>query len=327
MGAYERVAIPKIDLKKITKPKLGEEYEALRLEFNKLAKDPAEARTARAKETANLEVAAQVDDVTVPGTVERINEFETAMRTTLSNIRTAAEREVEQLDALRTAIDVNRAELEKLHNIDVTQTVLSDLVASVEIQKDELEVELAALEATIEEKRAAWEQEVSALSKQVAIDRKEEAEKYAREQTRKRAQDEDEYQEAVRANQRKIDEVNYEKQKVWRVREETLAAAEQELASLRQQVATWDETLATAIKKEVGIAQDMAETKHKHELELIQLKAVSDINESRARANQFEEAIAAKNRQIEALEVQLSAAYDRLNESIGGIRAPHSTRQ
>jgi hypothetical protein len=70
--------------------------------------------------------------------------------------------EVERLSMVRETVSLERAELERLHKIDVAATALDQMVQDYEREKERLEGEIAA-------QRGAWETE----SRDAERDRKE----------------------------------------------------------------------------------------------------------------------------------------------------------
>src|SRR5208282_5525156 len=97
------------------------------------------------------EVRRAVEGTTVEGVVQGISGLGLEISKALADVSTKLVEEVEQLSAVREAVNLERVELERLHKIDVAATALDQMVQDYEKQKQQLESEIAT-------QRSVWEE-------------------------------------------------------------------------------------------------------------------------------------------------------------------------
>ena len=145
---------------KITKPpvrakrpktEVQEEFAEIRRE-TETARESADAKAAEAARLRAAEVRQTVDGTTVEGVVQGISGLGLEISKALADVSAKLVREVEQLSTVREAVGLERAELERLHKIDVAATALDQMVQDYAREKERLEAEIA-------EHRGAWEAE------------------------------------------------------------------------------------------------------------------------------------------------------------------------
>ena len=98
------------------------------------------------------EIRHAVEATTVEGVVKGISGLGLEISKALAHVSGKLVEEVERLSAVREAVNLERAELERLHKMDVAATALDQMVQDHAREKERLEAEIA-------EQRAAWEEE------------------------------------------------------------------------------------------------------------------------------------------------------------------------
>ena len=130
-------------------------------EFLKIRDDVAatrEARNAKVEEAAKLqeaEVRQAVEGVSVEGVAQSISALRIQISKALAEVSDELIAEVQRLATIRAAVALERAELERLHKIDIAATALDQLVQDYDSRSQTLEMEMSA-------RCAAWDAEVKA---------------------------------------------------------------------------------------------------------------------------------------------------------------------
>ncbi|HVN05229.1 MAG TPA: hypothetical protein VMT86_12470 [Bryobacteraceae bacterium] len=278
-------------------------------EFAEIRKDAEEAREsadAKAEETARVradEVRHSVETITVESVVQGLTSLGLQISKALSDISARLAEEVGRLSTLREAVSLERAELERLHKIDVAATALDQLVQEHAREKERLEAEIAA-------KRAAWEEEAGATARERA--REIEAYDYKKNLERKKAQDK--YEEDQRLQEKKNKERQETLEKGWQQRETVLKEQEQELARLRKEAQEFPETLKTECEKAAVLAAKAAEQKSEQQILLLKKEAETEKRLSELQVKTLEETIARQIVQITALDKQVADAKQQVQD-------------
>jgi len=127
-------------------------------EFLKVRDEVAAARevkNAKLEETAKLrevEVRQAVDALSVETVAHGISALSVQISRALAEVSESLIAEVQRLATVRDAAALERAELERLHKIDIASTTLDSLVQDYDSKQQALEAEMAA-------QRAAWDAE------------------------------------------------------------------------------------------------------------------------------------------------------------------------
>ena len=122
-----------------------------------------------------------------------------------------------RLTTLRAAVELESAELERLHKIDVAATALDLLVQENAKQKAQFETEMAAQqsmwEETVEKTERERKEQEDALKKQ----RQREIDEYEYKKTLERKRAQDKYEEEIRQQEKKNQERQDALGKSWRL--------------------------------------------------------------------------------------------------------------
>jgi len=128
---------------KRAKTEVQQEFEEIRHEVE----SARESADAKAEQSARLRAEATrqaVDGVTVEGVVRGISGLGLEISKSLADVSGKLTQEVERLSAVREAVSLEQAELERLHKIDIAATALDQLVQDYAREKERLEAEIAA---------------------------------------------------------------------------------------------------------------------------------------------------------------------------------------
>jgi hypothetical protein len=295
-----------------TKAEVQEEFAQIAEEVE--SQEPADPKTTELGRRQEAELRAAVDGVSVDGVVQKITHLGLEISRSLTAVSERLVEQVQQLDRVRQAVQLEKTELERLHKIDVAATALDQLVAEHRAQQEKLEAEHVELEASRaqedkERERLRKEQE-DALRK--ARDREAEEYEYKKSTERKKAQDKFDEQ------MQKLDKQNREKQeaqeKDWAQREASLKAREEELAVLRKDAETFPARLKKEVDAAVAAALETAKRQSETERQLMTKDLEGDRRAHALQLKALEETVAKQAVQLADLQQQLASAQKQVQD-------------
>jgi len=296
---------------KRSRAEVQEEFESIQQEMEQ-ARESSDPKAAEAARLREAETRQAVESVTVDSVVQKISGLGLEVGKALADISAKLAAEVQLLAAVRDSVALERAELERLHKIDVAATALDQLVQDHAREKERLEIST---------QRAAWEEETTRVER----DRKEQEEalkkqrqreiedyEYKKNLERKKAQDK--YEEDQRLLEKRNQERQETLEKSWKQREVALKEREEELTQLRKDA----ETLPARIEKDVQAAAERArhetEARFEQQILVMQKDAESERRLAELRVKTLEEAAKHQATQIAALEKQLADAKQQVQD-------------
>jgi len=298
---------------KRAKSEVQEEFAEIRRE----AETDRESADAKAQEAARLradEVRQSVAGVTVEGVVQRISGLGLEISKALSEISGKLVEEVERLSTVRESVGLERAELGRLHKIDVAATALDQLVQDHAREKERLEAEIAAQRAAWEEETGNAERERKEQEENLKKARAREIEEYEYKKNLERKKALDKYEEDQRLQEKKNKERQEALEKSWQQRETALKEQEQELLRLRKEAQEFPETVKTESEKAAVLAAKAAEQKFEQEIVLLKKEAETEKRLSSLQVKTLEETIARQGAQIAALQKQVDEAKQQVQD-------------
>jgi chromosome segregation ATPase len=298
---------------KRTKTEIQREFDEIQ-EQSAAARESADPKIEDAARRHETEVRGTVEGVTVESAVQRISGLGIEISKALSGLSGKLTEEVQLLASVREAVELERQELERLHQIDVAATALDQLVQDYGRQKSELETEIAA-------RRAAWEEEAAradrdrkeqedALKKQ----RQRESEDFEYKKALERKKAQDKYDEDIRVQEKKNQEKQETLEKGWRMREAVLKEREEELARLRKESEAFPKQLEAEASAAADRARRDAEARLQQETILMKKDAEAEKRFGELRVKTLEETVAHQQAQIAALEKQLADAKQQVQD-------------
>ena len=278
------------------------------------ARETADAKTDELARLKEDEARQAVEGVTVDGVVEQVSRLGLEISRALGGISEKLVDEVNRLATLRTAVELEQRELERLHKVDVAATALDQLVQEYKSQKDQLEAEIAVQRSVWEEntqnaERERKEQE-DALKKQRQRDIDEY--EYKKNLERKRAQDK--YEEELRQQEKKNQERQEALEKSWNQREAVLREKEEELQRLRAESSEFPARLQREVGQAAAQAAKEAKLQADQQALLLKKEAESDRRVAELRIKTFEDLIARQTAQIAEMQKQLDEAKRQVQE-------------
>lgn len=238
-----------------------------------------------------------VKGIKIDEVVSKVNNLQVTMQKVLADVCANVTTQVRQINELDTAINIKNDHLKELHDIEQEAMNLDEIRA-----KREEELEKWNLDRQCRKRQ--WDEEE--VENQKARTRREEEWKYEFEVTKKRTIEDFNVQAARTKRDEQLRHENLERD--WTARENALKAREQEIVTLRTQVAEFDAKLAENTKKAEATGFSCAAAKYNHEIAL--LKKDSE-NEKRM----AEMRIASLNSQIDAYSNQIEDLFKQLNSA------------
>jgi hypothetical protein len=255
--------------KKTTKPRttrtkddIAEEFESIR---ENVEPDSIDAKTRALLSEQEQLVRRATADLSSQGVVQKIGLVGLDVTKTLTNIQNQVLAELEVLGTLRQAVDLEKKEIERLHQVDVTLAATSILLQEYANKEKALEEAISEKQKTLEANNASKKEEIDkafqSFCLKLAEDRQKqnrewerEKEEYTYQTALQRKKDKDEYDESVRTSAAVLRDTAQQKEKAWAEREKTLQSAEKELADLRQLQIGMDARIKAEVDKHVAIA-------------------------------------------------------------------------
>lgn len=274
---------------------------------------------------ASREAVAVAEVLSTDGVVKSISDLRGTVGKTLAQLSDRLEEEVAKYVQIQRAIAAKTEELKEIYEIQKSASTLTALIEAQQRKRDELETEYArdkeSLEREIEELREQWEAErkqhdAAIKERDVAEKRRREREeeeyRYAfnREQQLAKNQFADEQAAADKALAERKAQVERELQE----RERAVAAAEQELKSLRQRVESFPKELETAAARAAAEAGKRIQQEAAASLELAKREFTGERNVLTTRIAALEQTVKEQAEQLGKLSQQSERAYGQMQE-------------
>lgn len=298
---------------KRAKTEVQQEFAAIRRE-TEADRESADPKAEGAGRLRAAEVRRAVEGTTVEGVVQGISGLGLEISKALADVSTKLVEEVEQLSAVREAVNLERVELERLHKIDVAATALDQMVQDYGHEKERLEAEIAAQRSAWEEETVNVERERKEQEEALKKARAREIEEYEYKKNLERKKAQDKYEEDQRLQEKKNKERQETLEKNWQQRETALKDQEQELLRLRKEAQEFPETVKTESDKAAVLAAKTAEQKFEQEILLLKKEAETEKRLASLQVKTLEDTISRQAAQIEALQKQVEEAKQQVQD-------------
>ena len=255
-----------------------------------------------------------VEDLSVDGVVERISRLGLEISRSLRGISEKLIEEVNRLAALRSAVVLERQELERLHKIDVAATALDQMVLDFQRQREDLAAEIAAQKEEWEESVWTAERERKEHEEALKKQRQHEIDDYEYQQNLERKRAQDKYEEEQRQQEKENQEKQEALEKSWTQREAALREQEEELARLRNEVAEFPARIQREVEQAAAQAAEGAKLQAEQELVLARRETEAEKHLAQLQIETLEEAAARQNAQIADLQRQVDEAKTQVQE-------------
>ena len=272
-----------------------------------------------AEKAKNEELLETVSSYTVDNIVNSMATLQLDFGTAINHLAENLQSESSKLDQLKSAIAVEKENLEQLQKIRLVADALYILRQEHQEQQQSLELktnqEREAIEKEMAQTRKLWEKEQEEFELKIQEetelrDKQREQEKadYDYETERSRKIEMDEYEEIKRMQERELAEANQEKEKAWAKREQFLSNHQQELEEFKQKIATFDDEIKEAVNKARGEAIQEVERDGKVKADLFEKEWEAEKQGYEMTIQSLEAKIQRQSEEISELMSQLQAA-------------------
>jgi len=298
---------------KRTKTEVQREFDEIKSDVES-ARESGDPKTAELVRSRESEIRQAAEGVTVDAVVEQVSRLGLEISRSLSGISEKLTEEVHRLATLRSAVEVERQELERLHKIDVAATALDQMVEEYRSQKDQLEAEISTQRAEWEETTRGAERDRKEQEEALRKQRQREIDEYEYKKNLERKRAQDKYDEDQRLLEKKNQEKQETLQKQWAQRESALREQEEELQRLRKESSDFPARLQREIEQAATQASKEARQQAEHEVVLLKKEAEGERRFSDLRIQSLEEVLARQNAQLADMQKHVDEAKRQVQE-------------
>lgn len=276
------------------------------------AVDPKTAAASRARASG---IRSAVHGVTVEGAVTAVTQVSLSVQKALAGVNEQLLSKVGELEEVREAVELEKAELAELHKIDIAATSIDILIQDHATKAKALEEEYAQKERDFQAREIERTKAQKTAEAEYALRVQREKDEYEYRKTTERRNAEDEFSQKLLLKQREAADQQATLEKTWRERENVLRAEETEVLKLRQEVFDLPTKLRADFEKEKGAAIGAVKStlEHTHALKEKDFDAESRVQKGTIAT--LETQLKTAQEQIKALQTQLDAANAKI-ESI-----------
>jgi len=279
-----------------------------------VSQEEADSRTDELIRLREDSIRQAVKDVGVETVVQNISGLGLEVSRSLARLSEKLTEEVTLLATVQEAVALERAELERLHKIDVAATALAQLVQDHAREKERLDAEMSAQRKAWQDESARSERERKEQDEALKKQRQREIDEYDYRKTLERKKAQDNYDEDNRIRDKKNHEKQEALEKSWQAREAELKEQEGELARLRREVEAFPALLQKDVDAATQAARKEAEGQFEHQIVLIKKEAEAEKRLAELRVQTLEEALVRSTSQIATLERQLGEAKQQVQD-------------
>lgn len=296
-----------------SKAQVQEEFAGIRKEVA-AARETGGAKAAELEQQREAEIRQAVEGASVEAVVQKLSGLGLEISRALADISERLVQEVNGLAIARAAVELERAELQRLHKIDLAATALDELVQDYSREKERLDAEIAGQRAAWEEESETAERERKELEDALKKQRQREIDDYEYRKTLERKKAQDKYDEELRLLEKKNQEKQEALEKSWHQREEALKEKEEEFLRLKKEA----DQFPARLQKETDQAAKQAtkDTELRFEQQMLMLKKDSESEKRLAelQIRTLEETIARQSAQLAELNKQVAEAKQQVQD-------------
>ena len=280
----------------MTKKEISQEYNRLldALKEEMAAREEAERKLTELQKRKDRQAQDLAREITASSVHKGIAKLKQLIGATLNELSDKMAEQAEQLEQLNRAIELQKARLKELHDIEYAADTMKKLASAYDEERARLEAEFKArlaeleesyakkqeeLEKAYAEKRAALEQEIAEERARWEREREETLRAREREEAeyrwqldRDRRLLEEEHADRKAALERELTRLREETERKLKEREEALRKREEELERMREEIEAFPERLAAAVEQARVEARAEVEKEMEQRLKLAQLE-------------------------------------------------------
>jgi hypothetical protein len=317
---------------KSTKTEILDAYEELVGEHQALQ---AQLEELRAGQKTALPRAPQVIDArplaeavkgaTVHEVLQGLSVLRTGFGSAMSALSAQLTAEATKLAELRRSVAAQTNELKELHNLEVTEQTLDELLQKYAEESERFDTDMQqqrqAFGQEMAEQRAAWQKEQDAQARfirerdaSLQRAREREAAEYAYERERTRKQETDTYEQQKKKRYEALDALVQSRQGDWEVREKAIVDQEKLFAEYQAKVESFPAELEAAVQKAAAEGRRLVETEAKIQADLQAQESAGEKRIAALRITALRDIIDKQAVQIDHLSQQLSAVLKQTQD-------------
>ena len=296
-----------------TRTDVQEEFEEIQEQVQS-ARESADAKAQATARHEENEIRRAVEGIAVEGVVEQMSKLGLEISRTLGGVSEKLVGEIERLASVREAVEIERKELERLHQIDVAATALDQLVGDYEAKQSELEKEIAGHRAVWEENTANTERERKEQDEALRKQRQRDIDEYEYKKGLERKRAQDKYDEEVSRQEKKNAEKQETLEKSWAQREAAIREQEDELARLRKEAADFPARLQREVQQASAAAAKTANQQAEQTALIARKEAEAEQRMAELRIKTLEDVTTRQNAQIADMQKQVDDAKRQVQE-------------
>jgi colicin import membrane protein len=260
------------------------------------------------------EIRTQVEGLTVDGVVQTITSLGLEVSRSLGGLSESLVAQTRLLASVQEAVRLERAEIERIHQIDIAKTSLDQLLQDHDRAKQELETEIEVARTTWEQESRDRDRRLKEEDEALKKQRQRETEDYEYRRTIERKKAQDRHDEDMRLLEKANKEKQEKLEKDWQDRESALHAQEDELARLRQESAGFAERLKRDCERAAQESAHATEARLQQQILLAgkEMEAEKRLADSRIKA--LDETVNRLNDQIAGLQKQADDAKKQVQD-------------
>jgi len=308
-------AIKRTPPRPVKRPKAEVEREFAQVQAQ--VEQEREEASPKAEELAKVreaEIRRAVEGISVDNVVQNISSLGLNVSKTLASLSEQLAEEVRRLLDVREAVELEKKELARLHQLDVAATALDQLVQEYSRQKQELEQQIASQRAAWEEETRAAERERREQEESLKKQRQREVEDYEYKKALERKKAQDKYEEEMRLLEKKNQEKQEALEKSWQQREAALREREEELAQLKKDASQFPERLQKEVERAAAESARQAEARYEQQVLLLRKDSEAEKRLAELRVKSLEETVVQQSAQIATLQKQLEEAKQQVQD-------------
>lgn len=243
------------------------------------AVDPKTASASRARAAG---VRAGVQGVTVEGAVTAITQVQLGVQKALAGVSEQLLAKVNELEQVTEAVELEKAELETLHKIDIAATAIDILVQDHATRTKALDEQYAERDRTFQTQEAEREKARREREAAYVMQQQREKDEYEYRKLNERRQSDDQFAQQLLLRQREAADKHVALEKTWTLREETIRAQETDITKTRQDLIDLPIKLRKEFDAEKAIALNSLKSTlvHEHTLKEKDFQAEARVQQS-----------------------------------------------
>lgn len=308
------------------------DYKLLQREANQAAKpaaaqDPHTPSTQEQAMTTKRSTIAQMsqDTLDVEGFLGGLASLRAGFGECANSLRHSLSKEASALVALREQIAQQLEQIRTLHDLELHEGTLDELIARYEAMEREHEAKLEQTKETAEQELEqawiAWDREklthhdtITQRDAAIAREQARELAQYTYTLAQTRAQDQDAYDQAHQARRAALQETVSAKQQEWASREEALSERELELMTLEAKKEAFPQELEEALNKARAEGAGIAKRQSRVEADLLAKEHEGKRRVFELQIQSLQDTITRQGDQLSRLTQQLSQAQAQAQE-------------